>query len=152
MPASMIRPEVGSRWKVSGSSIAMVAIGPMPGSTPINVPISAPASAKNRFAGVSATPNPTARLCRSSIRRSLPFRPDRDRQPQSKNEDAPREHDQHQRRHQRLERLQHAGGDRTNADQQQDRDHQPKPLDAEPENNQARRDEDDWPPGRKIVR
>ena len=42
----MIRPDTGSRWKVSGSSIAMVAIGPMPGSTPISVPISAPASAK----------------------------------------------------------------------------------------------------------
>ena len=58
----MIRPDTGSRWKVSGNSIAMVAIGPMPGSTPISVPISAPRSAKPRLAGVSATPKPVARL------------------------------------------------------------------------------------------
>src|SRR5258705_524917 len=67
MPASMIRPDTGSRWNVSGSSIAMVAIGPMPGRTPISVPMSAPTSANPRFAGVSATANPVARLLRSSI-------------------------------------------------------------------------------------
>ena len=61
----MIRPDTGSRWKVSGSSIAMVAIGPMPGSTPISVPISAPISAKPRLAGVSATAKPVARLASS---------------------------------------------------------------------------------------
>ena len=63
----MIRPDTGSRWKVSGNSIAMVAIGPMPGSTPISVPISAPTSAKPRFAGVIATPKPVARWSSSSI-------------------------------------------------------------------------------------
>ena len=57
----MIRPDTGSRWKVSGSSIAIVAIGPMPGSTPISVPTIAPTNANARLAGVSATPNPSAR-------------------------------------------------------------------------------------------
>src|SRR5216684_796863 len=120
MPASMIRPDTGSRWKVSGNSIAMVAIGPMPGRTPISVPISAPASAKNRLAGVSATPNPTLRLLNSSIAHPLPFRPDRDRETQPENEDAPGENDQYQRCHQRLERPQFARRDRAHADQQQD--------------------------------
>ena len=63
----MIRPDTGSRWKVSGSSIAMVAIGPMPGSTPIKVPTMAPTKAKPRLAGVSATPKPMARLSKNSI-------------------------------------------------------------------------------------
>ena len=57
----MIRPDTGSRWKVSGSSMAMVAIGPMPGSTPISVPTIAPRNANARLDGVSATPNPMAR-------------------------------------------------------------------------------------------
>src|SRR4249919_3688440 len=94
MPASMIRPDSGSRWKVSGSSMAMVAIGPMPGRTPIKVPTIAPMNAKPRLAGVSATPNPMARLSMNSIR--LPVGPDRDGEPQPVDEDAPRQRDQHQ--------------------------------------------------------
>src|SRR5712691_6494706 len=134
MPASMIRPDVGSRWKVSGNSIAMVAIGPMPGRTPIRVPISAPASAKNRFAGVSATPNPTTRLLRSSIPLpALPLRPDRDREPEPDDEDGPGKRDQHQGRRKRLERPQIARRDRADADEQQNRHDQPEPLDAQPE-------------------
>jgi hypothetical protein len=43
MPASMISEASGSSPKVSGSSIAMVGIGPMPGSTPISVPSRQPA-------------------------------------------------------------------------------------------------------------
>ena len=42
MPASMISDAVGGRWKVIGSSMAMVATGPMPGSTPISVPTMQP--------------------------------------------------------------------------------------------------------------
>ena len=34
----MINAAIGDRLKVTGSSIAIVATGPMPGSTPINVP------------------------------------------------------------------------------------------------------------------
>ena len=49
MPASMISDDSGSSPKVIGSSIAMVGIGPMPGSTPISVPSRQPSSAKPRF-------------------------------------------------------------------------------------------------------
>jgi hypothetical protein len=45
MPASMISADTGSSTYVAGSSIAMVATGPIPGSTPISVPSSAPISA-----------------------------------------------------------------------------------------------------------
>src|SRR5262245_41837040 len=92
MPASMISPDTGSRWKVSGKSIAMVAIGQMPGSTPNKVPISAPMSAKPRLAGVSATENPVARLARSCS--MLPLRPHRDRQRESEHEDHPSQYAQ----------------------------------------------------------
>ena len=42
MPASMISAPTGATLKVIGSSIAMVASGPMPGSTPISVPTETP--------------------------------------------------------------------------------------------------------------
>ena len=35
-------PAIGGTLKVSGSNIAIVATGPMPGSTPIKVPTSTP--------------------------------------------------------------------------------------------------------------
>src|SRR4030095_11732456 len=62
MPASMISEESGSSPKVIGSSIAMVGIGPMPGSTPISVPSRQPISAKPRFLSDTAAPNPVARF------------------------------------------------------------------------------------------
>jgi hypothetical protein len=42
MPASMIMAVAGCRLNVSGSSIATVATGPIPGSTPISVPRKTP--------------------------------------------------------------------------------------------------------------
>ena len=42
MPDSMISAETGGSPNVIGSSIAMVAIGPMPGSTPTAVPRNTP--------------------------------------------------------------------------------------------------------------
>jgi hypothetical protein len=38
MPASMMMPSMGDRWKVIGSNSPMVASGPMPGRTPMKVP------------------------------------------------------------------------------------------------------------------
>jgi hypothetical protein len=42
MPASMISADTGGSTKVAGSSIEIVAIGPMPGNTPISVPSMTP--------------------------------------------------------------------------------------------------------------
>src|SRR3981189_1040031 len=67
MPASMISEAVGGRWKVIGSSMAMVATGPMPGRTTISVPSMQPSSAYIRFWKETATLRPSARLLRRSI-------------------------------------------------------------------------------------
>ncbi|MNT15573.1 hypothetical protein D3C72_1506350 [compost metagenome] len=53
-----------------GSSMAMVAVAPMPGNTPIRVPSSTPIRQKNRFSGEAAVEKPRARLLRKSIWRS----------------------------------------------------------------------------------
>jgi hypothetical protein len=57
---------VGSILKVMGSSSAMVAGGPRPGSTPIIVPKTTPTKHQKRFAGVSAIENPKIRLLSAS--------------------------------------------------------------------------------------
>src|SRR5882757_849827 len=67
MPASMISDAVGGRWKVMGSSMAIVATGPMPGSTPIRVPTMQPIRQYSRFCRLMATLRPSPRWSRSSI-------------------------------------------------------------------------------------
>src|SRR3954453_15147292 len=66
MPASMISAPTGGNPNVIGSSIATVAMVPMPGSTPTSVPTSAPIRHSRRLIGVKATPKPRARLEKSS--------------------------------------------------------------------------------------
>src|SRR6202158_1148274 len=66
MPASMIRAPTGGRPKVIGSSIATVAMVPIPGSTPTSVPTSAQIRQSRRLIGENATPKPRARLEKSS--------------------------------------------------------------------------------------
>src|SRR6266850_3758467 len=67
MPASMISAPTGSKLKVIGRSMVMVAIGPIPGSTPISVPTMHPTNARPRFGSVSAVENPSARLENRSL-------------------------------------------------------------------------------------
>src|SRR3954447_16947092 len=62
----MINAPTGGRPKVMGSSIATVAMVPMPGSTPTSVPTRAPIRQSRRLIGVNATPKPRARLLKSS--------------------------------------------------------------------------------------
>src|SRR5258706_14879047 len=52
MPASMISAPPGGRPKVIGSSMATVAMVPMPGSTPTSVPTRAPFRHNNMLAGI----------------------------------------------------------------------------------------------------
>src|SRR5713101_9720191 len=66
MPASMISAPTGGRPKVIGNSMATVAMGPMPGSTPTSVPTSAPIRHSRRLIGENATAKPRARLWKSS--------------------------------------------------------------------------------------
>jgi len=51
----MISAPTGGTLNVIGSSIAIVASGPMPGSTPISVPIKVPSRQYHRFCSDSAT-------------------------------------------------------------------------------------------------
>src|SRR4051812_42885523 len=98
MPASMIRAEVGGTLKVIGSSIAMVASGPIPGSTPISVPRKQPMKQNHRFWSVKATLKPSIKLLNSSISVSYD---ERIREAEAPDEQRPRadreayRHDEH---------------------------------------------------------
>src|SRR5262245_10626387 len=88
----MMSAPVGSTLKVSGNSMAMVAIGPTPGSTPIKVPTRHPVKASRRLTGDNAVAKPSPRLpIKSNIDASSiadqPWR-ERDRQSQRKLEQA----------------------------------------------------------------
>ena len=58
---------VGSSLKVSGSSIAIVAGGPNPGSTPITVPSTTPITHIRRLFALNATWKPCIRPLKMSI-------------------------------------------------------------------------------------
>src|SRR6185436_15275634 len=68
MPASMIIAPVGSSLNVSGSSIAIVAGGPRPGSTPITVPSTTPITHIHRLLAVRATWKPCSKPAKISMR------------------------------------------------------------------------------------
>src|SRR4030095_2522419 len=94
MPASMISAATGCNAYVVGSSIAIVATGPIPGSTPISVPSITPMNAYRRLTGFSATPKPRARWLRSSMECGASageLGPDRQLQMQADNEYADRQ-------------------------------------------------------------
>ena len=76
MPASMISAPTGGSPNVIGSSMAIVATEPMPGSTPISVPTSAPIRQNIMLIGEAATPKPSQRLARD---RSWTYSPDQNR-------------------------------------------------------------------------
>src|SRR3970282_1779104 len=63
----MISAATGGTLKVIGSSIAIVASGPMPGSTPISVPRNTPTKQNHRFCSDSSTVKPKMRLWKRSI-------------------------------------------------------------------------------------
>src|SRR5215213_3615087 len=103
MPASMISAPTGGRPNVIGSSIAIVASGPMPGNTPISVPTSAPMRQRPILVGVTATPKPNQRFAiRSMLRSSEPW-PELQRKVQSPREQQRAEYREHRGPYQRLE-------------------------------------------------
>src|SRR5262252_8249536 len=100
MPASMISAETGGSVNVTGSSIAMVATGPIPGNTPINVPSSTPKKHQMTLCqSSSATLKPRPRLAiRASMIVFLFAGPDRHRQSEALHEDGDRrDRQQHDR-------------------------------------------------------
>src|SRR5213075_911878 len=103
MPASMISAPTGGRPNVIGSSIAMVASGPMPGSTPIRVPTSAPIRQSPRLVGVTATPKPNQRFAKMSMMRPSEPRPELQRQVQPIGEQERAERGEHRGADDRLD-------------------------------------------------
>src|SRR5687767_12653360 len=71
MPDSMMSAPTGGRLNVSGSSIAIDASGPMPGSTPTSVPTKTPAKQYIRFVSETAVVNPSVRLGKFSAKNSM---------------------------------------------------------------------------------
>src|SRR3954452_3137167 len=129
MPASMISADTGFRLKVIGSSIAMVATGPTPGSTPISVPSRTPINAYSRLIGVTATPKPSIRLWKRSMRASAPdCRPHREGQRQSLHEDKVGEQDQDDKEDADLLPLELVPPVRTDEHERRRRAHQPERL------------------------
>src|SRR5262245_20390963 len=148
MPASMMMPEVGSRWKVSGSSMAMVAMGPMPGRTPTSVPISAPTKAKSKFIGVMATPKPMARFWTISI--GLEGGPEGDGQGEPDDEKEPAESDQHERGDRHFQKPHATSRERPDGCQKQDRQDEAEPFESKAEYHEAEGDEDGRAPRRSA--
>src|ERR687890_406623 len=63
MPAKRMNAPTGSeKLNVSGSSSAIVSAGPIPGSTPTNVPSVTPSAASSRFWGERTAAKPSSRL------------------------------------------------------------------------------------------
>src|SRR6516164_4363913 len=95
MPASMISAPTGGRPKVTGSSMVMVAMGPIPGSTPISVPTRQPRKQSPRLWRLNATEKPSARFwSRAVISEDEPAGDDEDGD--GKVEEAPEEPDANQ--------------------------------------------------------
>src|SRR6185503_9197903 len=70
MPAIMMSAEVGFIPNVTGISNAMLADGPMPGSTPTMVPRKTPRNVYQRLIGCRQTAKPLMMCCRVSTARS----------------------------------------------------------------------------------
>src|SRR5713226_6841735 len=106
MPASMMSAPVGSTLKVSGNNMAMVAIGPMPGSTPIKVPTRHPMKQSTRLVGDNAVAKPSPRLPMKSNMDASSIteqpRRQRDRQPERKFEQTDAENGHQKADHDRL--------------------------------------------------
>src|SRR5690606_20171008 len=91
MPASMIIAVTGGIPKVTGSSTATPAEGPIPGRAPMIVPSRTPTKAKRRFVGVNAIEKPSSRSPNSM--RSESEGAGRDRNAQEVDEDEVDEDD-----------------------------------------------------------
>ena len=92
----------GSKLKVIGRSIATVAVGPMPGSTPTAVPSATPMRQNRTFCHCSAVWKPRSRLSKSSRSASQPVADQRQPLLQRQDEDEPARHGQDHRGQQGL--------------------------------------------------
>src|SRR5688500_8886582 len=145
MPASMISDVTGSKPKVIGRSMAMVAVGPIPGSTPTAVPRATPRRQKSRFVGVNAVSKPSPRLSNTPIG-ALPLQPRAEvRQPelQHDHEDQDAEGGEAAGDHDGGDHTGSAPRQRRQEDRPEQRRDQPQPPDGEAEEEQGGHEQDE---------
>src|SRR5262245_5794240 len=120
----MISAPTGETQNVTGRIIAIVVSGPMPGSTPIAVPIRQPKKHKPRFCQVSATPNPKMMLEKTSPM-SKRRGPQRNGNFQRNDKDTDIGDDEDQAEQQQRGRAQVAAGEAGQHDAERERQHEP---------------------------
>src|SRR5688572_437541 len=123
----MMSAPTGGRLKVIGSSIAIAASGPMPGSTPTSVPTITPMKQYIRLIGETAVLNPSVRLGKCSARNSMSVAPPEHRVRQLETPDEETGGREHQDRGQddQFQRAEPPDGKRADHDHQGDRWNEP---------------------------
>src|ERR1700730_12733265 len=126
----MISAPTGGIQKVRGRIIAIVVSGPMPGSTPIAVPITQPKKHRPMFCQVSATPKPITMLERTSGM-SERRRPQRNLDSHREHEDADVGDDENEAQERQRQRADAAAGEARQHDADQECENQPERLEQE---------------------
>src|SRR5262249_24444620 len=140
----MIKAPTGESQKVTGRIIAMVVSGPIPGRTPITVPITQPRKQRTMFCQVSATPKPIIMLDRmSSISER---RPNRDLYFQRDDEDPDIGDDQDETQQQERNRPDIASSETRKHSANRKRQNEPERPQQERERKARQGDEDERPP------
>src|SRR6516225_8412443 len=140
----MIKAPTGESQKVTGRIIAMVVSGPIPGRTPIAVPITQPRKHSAMFCQVSATPNPIIMLDRTSSMSER--RPKRDLYFQRNDEDPDIGDDKDETQQQERNRPDIASSETRKHSADRKRQNEPERPQEERERKTRQGDEDERPP------
>src|SRR3954467_12663414 len=140
----MISAPTGDSQKVTGRIMAIVVSGPIPGKTPIAVPITQPNRHKPMFCHVSAMPNPIAILDRMSGMSER--RPKRDLDAQCEHENPDNGDDQDEAEQHERDRADVSAGKAGEQDADQHRRHEPERMQQERESEARQGHEDQRPP------
>src|SRR6516162_4554840 len=140
----MIKAPTGESQKVTGRIIAMVVSGPIPGRTPITVPIRQPRKHSAIFCQVSATPKPIIMLDRMSSMSER--RPKRDLYFQRNDEDPDIGDDKDETQQQERKRAGVASSETRKHSADRKRQNEPERPQQERERKARQGDEDERPP------
>src|SRR6516162_4314043 len=140
----MIKAPTGESQKVTGRIIAMVVSGPIPGRTPIAVPITQPRKHSAMFCQVSATPKPIIMLDKTSSMSER--RPKRDLYFQREEEDPDIGDDQDEAKQQERNRPDIASSETRKHGADRKRQNEPERPQQERERKAGQADEGEWPP------
>src|ERR1700746_2961276 len=140
----MIRAPAGERQNARARSLAMVVSGPIPGKTPIAVPITQPRKHSAMFSQVSATPKPITMLDRMSSMSER--RPKRDLYFQRDDENPDISDDQDEAKQQERNRSDIACSETRKHGADRKRQNEPERPQQERERKARQGDEDERPP------